>query len=60
MATATEIIIATLLVLAIPLLLGVVWLVRRNQERRRFALELKNGNKIFSEWQRGSTKQTLE
>ena len=60
MATGTEIIIATLLVLAIPLLLGVVWLVNQNRLRRRAALELKKGNKIFSEWQHKSANQTSE
>lgn len=60
MATGTEIIIATLLVLAVPCILALVWVVRRSQARRRAALELKKGNQIFSEWQRQSANPRLD
>ncbi len=53
MASAIEIIVGMLIVLGIPVVLGVAWLVRRNQRRRQAARELKNGNQIYSQWRRG-------
>jgi hypothetical protein len=54
MASAVEIILGMLLVLGLPVLLGIVWLVRKNQHRRRAARDLKQGNKIYSQWRQGA------
>lgn len=57
MLTGTEVIIGLLLLLAVPVLIGIFWLVRRNQQRRRAALELKYGNEIYSQWRRSNANQ---
>lgn len=57
MPTGTEVIIGLLLLLAVPVLIGIFWLVRRNQQRRRAALELKYGNEIYSQWRRSNANQ---
>ena len=58
MLTGTEVIIGLLILLAVPVLIGVFWLVRRNQQRRRAALELKYGNEIYSQWRRSNANQS--
>jgi hypothetical protein len=60
MATGIEIIIGTLLAVGIPLLLIVIWLVRRRQLRRRAAMELKSGNQIYSQWRSSGTNRPLK
>ncbi len=60
MATGTEIIIGTLLMLGIPVLFFLVWLLRRSQLRRRAAREMKTGNQIYSQWRRGSANHPLD
>jgi hypothetical protein len=52
MANGIEVIIGMLVFLAMPVVLGVVWVLRQHQRKRRFELELKRGNKIYSEWRR--------
>ncbi len=56
MASGTEIIIGTLLLVGIPVLLILIWLMRRSQLRRRAAREMKTGNLIYSEWRRNSAE----
>jgi hypothetical protein len=58
MLTGTEVIVGLLILLAVPVLIGVFWLVRRNRQRRREASELKYGNEIYSRWRRSNANQS--
>ncbi len=52
--TEFQVIAAILLAVGVPLLLLGFWRLRERQRRRRAALELKQGNKIYDEWRRSA------
>ena len=47
-----QVIFGLLLLIGIPLLLAVIWQIRRHQLARKAAMDMKRGNKIYSEWRR--------
>ena len=52
MDNGTQIIIGMLLVFALPVFLGFIWMLRRSQLRRRADRDMKTGNQIYSQWRR--------
>ena len=52
MDNGTQIIIGMLLVFALPVFLGFIWMLRRSQLRRRADRDMKTGNQIYSQLRR--------
>lgn len=53
-------VLALLLVLAIPLMLGGLWWLRRKQVQRQAAEAMRRGNQIYGEWRKNTGHQSLD
>ena len=52
MTSELQVIVGLLLVIGLPVVAAVIWQIRRHQLARKAALDMKRGNKIYSEWRR--------